>query len=121
MTLSISVTPTCVIMYWMDESWADVALYFVKKYPDLVTERNSIKSQTGLQILAAKPNAFQSGRRMRFWQRIIYSWIPVNREKALESPVIRHSQITTHNLNKGCGLHVSFWSLFQYLAPQAYS
>ncbi|KAF1002790.1 uncharacterized protein LOC141700183 isoform X2 [Apium graveolens] len=95
----------------------DVALYLVKEYPHLVTERNNTKSQTGLEILAAKPNAFRSGRRIRFWQRIIYPWIPVNREKALESPIIRVSQITTHNRSKGCGLHVSFWSLLQYLAP----
>ncbi|XP_063947826.1 uncharacterized protein LOC108217174 [Daucus carota subsp. sativus] len=97
----------------------DVALYLVDKYPDLVTEKN-IKSQTGFQILAAKPNAFPSGMRIGFWQRIIYSWIPVNREKALESPVTRLSRmVTTQNRYKaGYGLHVPFWSVLHYLAPR---
>ena len=58
-----------------DGSCADVALYLVKNYPDLVTERNTIYSDlvTALQVLAAKPYAFQSGCKLGFWQRIIYS------------------------------------------------
>lgn len=79
----------------------DVALYLVKQYPDLVMEKNSISSKTGLQTLAAKPTAFRSGCRLGFWQRIIYSWIPVRQEKALESPIPGPSQvITTQNRNK---------------------
>ncbi|KAL8115451.1 hypothetical protein AgCh_022082 [Apium graveolens] len=55
-------------------------------------EKNYISSQTGLQTLAAKPNAFQSGYKLGFWQRIIYSCesfflgIPISRKKALVSP-----------------------------------
>ncbi|KAK1360449.1 hypothetical protein POM88_044923 [Heracleum sosnowskyi] len=54
----------------------DVALYLVKQYPDLVMEKNYISSQTRLQTLAAKPNAFQSGCMLGFWQQIIYSREP---------------------------------------------
>lgn len=60
----------------LDRSWTDVALYLVKQYPDLVMEKNYISSQTGLQTLATKPNAFRSGSRLGFWQRIIYSCEP---------------------------------------------
>ncbi|KAL8123806.1 uncharacterized protein LOC141718370 [Apium graveolens] len=79
----------------------DVALYLVKQYPDLVMEKSCISSMTGLQTLAAKPNTFPSGSRLGFWQRIIYSWVPVNRERALESPIARPTQvITAENQNE---------------------
>lgn len=99
---------------------ADIALYLVKKYPDLVPEKSKSNSQqTGLQILAAKSKAFRSGSGFGFWQRLIYSWIPVNREKALESPVKEASQpITTQNpIKASYGLKNSIWSVLQYLAP----
>lgn len=56
-------------------SWADVALYLVHNYPNMVTEKNTIYNDlvTALQVLAAKPTAFQSGSKLGFWQRIIYS------------------------------------------------
>lgn len=52
-----------------------MALYLVRNYPNLVTEKNSIYVDlvTALQVLAAKPTAFQSGTQLGFWQRIIYS------------------------------------------------
>lgn len=42
-------------------SWADVALYLVHNYPNLVTEKNTIYNDlvTALQVLAAKPTAFK--------------------------------------------------------------
>ncbi|KAK1360446.1 hypothetical protein POM88_044920 [Heracleum sosnowskyi] len=98
----------------------DVALYLVNMYPDLVTQKNNISSQTGLETLAAKPNAFQSGSKLGFWQQIIYPWIPVNREKALESPILRPSQVVSaQNLITKASycLNFSFWSVLQYFAP----
>lgn len=58
----------------MDGSWADIALYLVKEYPAIVTEKSkSNYQQTSLQILAAKSKAFRSGSSYGFWQGIIYS------------------------------------------------
>ncbi|KAK1360447.1 PGG domain-containing protein [Heracleum sosnowskyi] len=90
----------------------DVALYLVRKYPDMVPQKNIINSLNSLQILATKS-------RFGFWQRLIYSWIPVNREKALESPIVGISEvITTKNrIKASSGLNISFWSVLQYLAP----
>lgn len=98
----------------------DIALYLVKQYPDMVTEKSKSNSQqTSLQILAAKSKAFPSGSMFGFWQRIIYSWIPVNREKALESPVEGTSQLsTTQNpMKPSYGLNHSIWRVLQFLAP----
>lgn len=129
----------------MDGSWADIALYLVKEYPDMVPEQSKSNSkQTSLEILATKSKAFRSGSSFGFWQRIIYSCeyfshdivfiysysgflflmetrfdisyllfdneckgIPVNREKALESPVEKTPQlITTQNPIKGLNTYI---------------
>ncbi|OVA16338.1 Ankyrin repeat [Macleaya cordata] len=50
----------------------DVALYLVQRYPALATARD----QTGcsvLQVLAQKTSSFESGSRLGFWERRIYS------------------------------------------------
>ncbi|KAI3794943.1 hypothetical protein L1987_37584 [Smallanthus sonchifolius] len=65
-------------------SFCDVALYLVKKYPDLVTQKDR-EGQTALQVLATKPHVFPSGNPLRFYQQLIYTWIPVNIEKASEN------------------------------------
>ncbi|XP_017257166.1 uncharacterized protein LOC108226682 [Daucus carota subsp. sativus] len=97
----------------------DVALYLVNKYPDIVPETNIINSHTSLQVLAAKHTAFQSGSGFGFWQRFIYSWIPVNREKALKSLIGGKSEVfsTQNGTRASSGLNISFWSVLQYLAP----
>ncbi|KAL1811708.1 hypothetical protein ACET3Z_021773 [Daucus carota] len=95
----------------------DVALYLVKMYPDLVTEKNSINLQTGFQTLAAKPNAFQSGSKLGFWQQLIYSLIPVDREKALKAPIVRASQVGTMQTQTSKAsdcLNFSFWSVLRF-------
>ncbi|WOH04422.1 hypothetical protein DCAR_0623831 [Daucus carota subsp. sativus] len=100
----------------------DVALYLVKKYPDLVMEENNIYTDlvTALQVLAAKPYAFQSGCKLGFWERIICSWIPATEERAVESPDSRSSMLITaqNQINKASyGFNVLFWSVLQNLAP----
>lgn len=59
----------------------DVALYLVKKYPNLVTQKDG-NGQTALQVLATKPYVFPSGSQLGPLQHLIYSWIPVNLEEA---------------------------------------
>ncbi|MFS8008198.1 putative ankyrin repeat-containing domain, PGG domain, ankyrin repeat-containing domain superfamily [Helianthus anomalus] len=61
--------------------FCDVALYLVKKYPDLVTHKDR-EGQTALQVLATKPNVFPSGSQLWFYHHLIYTCIPVNLEKA---------------------------------------
>ncbi|XP_017254554.1 uncharacterized protein LOC108224436 isoform X1 [Daucus carota subsp. sativus] len=98
----------------------DIALYLVKEYPAIVTEKSkSNYQQTSLQILAAKSKAFRSGSSYGFWQGIIYSWIPVNREKALESPVKGTFQQSTpqNPIKASYDLKNSIWRVLQSLAP----
>ncbi|KAJ0702953.1 putative ankyrin repeat-containing domain, PGG domain, ankyrin repeat-containing domain superfamily [Helianthus annuus] len=61
--------------------FCDVALYLVKKYPDLVTHKDR-EGQTALQVLATKPNVFPSSSQLWFYQHLVYTCIPVNLEKA---------------------------------------
>ncbi|KAL1811710.1 hypothetical protein ACET3Z_021775 [Daucus carota] len=102
----------------------DVALYLVRKYPNLVTEKNKYFDQldTGLHILAAKPHAFPSGSRLGFWRRLIYSWIPINRKKLLDSSDVSPSEgITNRSQTRKAsnGLNVLFWRVLEllYIAP----
>ncbi|KAL1811703.1 hypothetical protein ACET3Z_021768 [Daucus carota] len=105
------------LLYTLHSDFYDVALYLVKKYPDLVTERNTVSGQTALEILARKPNAFRSGSKLGFWHRIIYSWIPVDKEKTLgaELSEVITSQNETHKTSYGA--FAFFWRVLQYLAP----
>ncbi|KAL8201711.1 hypothetical protein R6Q57_010858 [Mikania cordata] len=61
--------------------FCDVALYLVKKYPDLVTQKDR-EGQTALQVLATKPHLFPSGSPLLFYQHLIYACIPVNLERS---------------------------------------
>ncbi|XP_076883796.1 uncharacterized protein LOC143532704 [Bidens hawaiensis] len=60
--------------------FCDVALYLVRTYPDLVTQKDW-ESQTALQVLATKPHVFPSGSPLRFYQHLIYRCISMNLEK----------------------------------------
>ncbi|KAK1411164.1 hypothetical protein QVD17_37709 [Tagetes erecta] len=64
--------------------FCDVALYLVKNYPDLVTQKDR-EGHTALQVLATKPNVFPSGSQLWFYQHLIYTWIPVNLENASDN------------------------------------
>lgn len=109
--------------YTIHSDFYDVALYLVKKYPDLVTETNTISGQTALEILAIQSNAFQSGSKLGFWHRIIYSLIPVNEERALEyTPITQPSDVITtknrtHKASYGF-IVFFFWSVLQYLGKK---
>ncbi|XP_024974194.1 uncharacterized protein LOC112512453 [Cynara cardunculus var. scolymus] len=59
----------------------DVALYLVKKHPNLVTQKDG-NGQTALQVLATKPDVFPSGSQLGPLQHLIYSCITVNLEEA---------------------------------------
>ncbi|KAI8526050.1 hypothetical protein RHMOL_Rhmol13G0278500 [Rhododendron molle] len=55
----------------------DIALYLVKKYPLSAFSAQNI-SAFGLTSLATKAtSAFKSGTHNRWWQRIIYAYVPV--------------------------------------------
>ncbi|WOH04423.1 hypothetical protein DCAR_0623832 [Daucus carota subsp. sativus] len=91
------------LLYTIHSDFYDVALYLVKKYPDLVTERNTVSGQTALEILARKPNAFPSGR------------IPVDKETTLaaEPSEVITTQDGTHKTSYGA--FAFFWRVSRYL------
>ncbi|XP_071736354.1 uncharacterized protein [Rutidosis leptorrhynchoides] len=60
--------------------FCDVALYLVKKYPDMVTQKDR-NGDTALKVLASKPHVFPSGSKLHIFQNLIYSCIPVDLEK----------------------------------------
>ncbi|KAJ9541596.1 hypothetical protein OSB04_028102 [Centaurea solstitialis] len=62
----------------------DVALYLVRRYPNLVTQKDG-NEQTALQVLATKPNVFPSGSQLGTLQQLIYSWITVNLEESSDN------------------------------------
>ncbi|MCL7036114.1 hypothetical protein MKW94_021883, partial [Papaver nudicaule] len=55
----------------------DLALYLVQRYPNLATERDQ-NGCSGLDVLAQKCSLFPSGTHLGFWQRCIYSIIPMH-------------------------------------------
>ncbi|KZV43899.1 hypothetical protein F511_37875 [Dorcoceras hygrometricum] len=59
----------------------DVALDLVRRYPKLATTLTP-GGNTALSILAGIPSAFPSGGSLNFWQKLIYSCIPVRLAKA---------------------------------------
>ncbi|KAI7726745.1 hypothetical protein M8C21_026650 [Ambrosia artemisiifolia] len=68
------------IILTLTAGFCDVALYLVKRYPDLVTQKDK-EGQIALQVLATKPHVFPSGSQLRFYQLLIYTCIHVNLEK----------------------------------------
>ncbi|XP_073150409.1 uncharacterized protein [Henckelia pumila] len=59
----------------------DVALDLVRRHPKLATTITP-GGNTALSILAGIPSAFPSGGSLSFWQKLIYSWIPLKLAKA---------------------------------------
>nr|XP_043634418.1 ankyrin repeat-containing protein NPR4-like [Erigeron canadensis] len=70
----------------LTSSFCDVALFLVKKYPNLVAQKDR-NGQTALEVLATKPHVFPSGSQLQYFQHLIYSWIPVNLENASDYPL----------------------------------
>ncbi|XP_034677941.1 uncharacterized protein LOC117908457 isoform X2 [Vitis riparia] len=75
----------------------DVALYLVKRYPDLATcnfgdakdsddDIYSDDDKAPLTVLAKRPWAFRSGSRFNLWQLIIYHCVPVKLNHFLSQP-----------------------------------
>ncbi|XP_059634704.1 uncharacterized protein LOC132277027 isoform X2 [Cornus florida] len=112
----------------------DVALHLVRLYPRLATLRSSA-GNTALSMLAGKPSAFPSGSRLNFWQRVIYSCVPVKFENTrcpkgggdMENPPIS-SHICVHicswvglfgghNLSVCQKLHEVLWEAIERLVP----
>ncbi|KAJ9672643.1 hypothetical protein PVL29_026034 [Vitis rotundifolia] len=86
----------------------DVALYLVKRYPDLATcnfgsachddAKDSDDDFAPLTVLAKRPWAFRSGSRFNLWQLIIYHLPPI---KHIQETKTMHS-LTLQLLNHLC-------------------
>ncbi|KAI3447211.1 hypothetical protein Pfo_003876 [Paulownia fortunei] len=62
----------------IDADIFDVALYLVEKYSHLATLKLG-DGNSALKRIALKDSAFSSGRLFNFWERVIYSRVPVER------------------------------------------
>ncbi|KAL2532687.1 Ankyrin repeat family protein [Abeliophyllum distichum] len=116
----------------------DVALDLVQRYPKLAVTI-SPGGNTALSILAGKPSAFLSGCSLGFWQKFIYSCVPVKLAKIshrqsrndienLSVPTPKHIDICCRFLIQifrkdyllfACQkLHKKFWEVIQAIVPQ---
>ncbi|KAL2553767.1 Ankyrin repeat family protein [Forsythia ovata] len=116
----------------------DVALDLVQRYPKLAVTI-SPGGNTALSILAGKPSAFLSGCSLGFWQKFIYSCVPVKLAKISHrqsrNDIENLSEPTPKHIDKCCRfliqnfrkeyllfacqkLHKKFWELIQAIVPQ---
>ncbi|XP_059634711.1 uncharacterized protein LOC132277028 isoform X2 [Cornus florida] len=70
----------------VDSGFYDVALDLLRRYPKLATTV-SRGGNTPLSIIAGKPSAFPSGSCLNFWQRLVYSCVPLRQENLHHSNV----------------------------------
>ncbi|KAI3716441.1 hypothetical protein L1987_67321 [Smallanthus sonchifolius] len=83
----------------------DLALGIIAKHPDIVIEEDG-NSKTALEVLGSKSELFPSGSTLGFWNRLIYSLIPINK---------RNEEVGQLDLFTKCT--TGFWSIFHYIAP----
>ncbi|KAL6315199.1 hypothetical protein AAG906_037431 [Vitis piasezkii] len=113
----------------------DVALYLVKRYPDLATcnfgdAKDSDDDKAPLTVLAKRPWAFRSGSRFNLWQLIIYHCVPVKLNHFLSQPNRggMKNQVGSYELStqmccwtrlfKACQkANAIFWELVRWLVP----
>ncbi|XP_058191694.1 ankyrin repeat-containing protein ITN1-like isoform X2 [Rhododendron vialii] len=92
------------IIFVISSNFYDIAFNLVDRYPHLATlwSGNSSAFSSALARIAKTESAFLSGSSLNFWQRMIYSYVPVKLEKCskehnigdVESPPINISQAT---------------------------
>ncbi|XP_034679628.1 uncharacterized protein LOC117909645 [Vitis riparia] len=119
----------------------DVALYLVKRYPDLATchfgdakdsddDIYSDDDKAPLTVLAKRPWAFRSGSRFNLWQLMIYHCVPVKLNHFLSQPNRggMKNQVGSYELStqmccwtrlfKACQkANAIFWELVGWLVP----
>ncbi|KAJ4965726.1 hypothetical protein NE237_017575 [Protea cynaroides] len=107
----------------------DVALHLVQSYPEVATTDDPM-GLLPLECLVTKPSAFWSGVQMKFWQRCIYSCIPVDVEQVGSLPYLRKGDMEDPHEGPGqhpfmpvgffnqvfLGLNQLFWSIMKHLS-----
>ncbi|XP_022894975.1 uncharacterized protein LOC111409210 isoform X1 [Olea europaea var. sylvestris] len=125
------------LMAIVHSGFFDVALDLVQCYPKLAVTI-SPGGNTALSILAGKPSAFLSGSSLGFWQKFIYSCVPVKLAKIsyrqnrndienFSEPPPKHIgicyRVLIQNFRKdyllfACQkLHKKFWEVIQAIVP----
>ncbi|XP_059633230.1 protein ACCELERATED CELL DEATH 6-like [Cornus florida] len=74
------------LVHVIDSGFLDVALDLVQRDPDLATFIKLDNGDYPLLAITKKPSAFPSGCRLNFWQRFIYSRVPVKLENYSNNP-----------------------------------
>ncbi|KAH7851447.1 hypothetical protein Vadar_011703 [Vaccinium darrowii] len=68
------------LIHVITSGYYDIALYLVRRYPQLALSQAFDDDDCGLGAIARQVNAFRSGTQLNFWKRIIYDYVPVKLE-----------------------------------------
>ncbi|OVA15739.1 Ankyrin repeat [Macleaya cordata] len=66
----------------------DTALYLLRRFPNLATQKNETDSYA-LEIISSRPSAFLSGSQLTSWQRFIYKFLRI---KQVYTQKLMHKQ-----------------------------
>ncbi|KAM7489103.1 hypothetical protein LguiB_026587 [Lonicera macranthoides] len=93
----------------------DIALIIIKRQPQLACEE-----PTPLGALALKRASFKSGSRLNFYQRFIYSWVPMKLENieiyGTGKVGIKNATNSSNSVKQK--LHGLFWKIAEISVPQ---
>ncbi|KAF7143361.1 hypothetical protein RHSIM_Rhsim05G0008700 [Rhododendron simsii] len=77
---------TDLLIHVITSGFYDLALDLVYRHPQLAISQTPNDNDSGLGAIARKVQAFSSGTNMNFWERIIYTQVPVKLENHGEDP-----------------------------------
>ncbi|KAI3992387.1 hypothetical protein MKX01_015099, partial [Papaver californicum] len=71
----------------IEANFYDIALCLVMKFPKMATSKSNSYDMCGLEMMVRRPFAFQSGAKLTWWQKLIYSLIQVDTNSTCIQPV----------------------------------
>ncbi|XP_058213513.1 uncharacterized protein LOC131325331 isoform X1 [Rhododendron vialii] len=77
---------TDLLIHVITSGFYDLALDLVHRHPQLAISQTPNDNDSGLGAIARKVQAFPSGTKLNFWERIIYTQVPVKLENYAEDP-----------------------------------
>nr|GMC55868.1 protein ACCELERATED CELL DEATH 6-like [Ipomoea batatas] len=110
------------MMLLVHSGFYDVALDLLLRHPQLASTV-SPGGNTSLSIIAQKPSSFPSGSCLNFWQKLIYSCVPLKMERYSSHPTTKGSQSSTKqpgkHMNACCmpKLTFMFWEVIEGIVP----